>query len=140
MSRDSGSDDDEEEPMISHIDCDVDYDGSSSIEDMELYTDIGSSSMEDMELYTDIGSSSMEDMDIYTDNFFPCMDAHEYLSRMELDHFCAMQEEAHHQQAMTFTKFQGTFYHGTSSSPRYSPSSSRRCHKHQGDKAHDPHR
>ena len=126
MSRDSGSDDDEEEPMMSHIDCDVDYDGSSS--------------MEDMELYTDIGPSSMEDMDIYIDNFFPCMDAHEYLSHMELDDYYAMQEEAHNQQAMTFTKFEGTFYDGTSSSPHYSPSSSRRRHKHKGDNAHDPHR
>ena len=124
MSRDSGTEDEhyEEESMMSHID----YDESTSNDDL-------------MELYTDIGSSSMEDMDIYTDNFFPCMDVHEYLSRMELDRFHAMQEAAHsHQQAMTFPKSRGTFYDCTSSRPRYSPSSSRRRHKHKNGDAHAP--
>ena len=136
MSRDSGTDDEhyEEESMMSHID----YDESTSMNDMmEHYIDNGSSCMEDMvEHHYDIGSSSMNDMELYTDNGFPCMDEnhdedslmgyHEYLSHMELNDYLDMQEEAHHQQAMTFPKTRGTYYDGTSSRPRYSPSSSRR--------------
>ena len=115
MSRDSGSDDDEEESMMSHIDYDIDYDGSSSMEDMELYSD----------------------------NSFPCMDEEtlmdyeEFISRMESENCYTMTSKP------SFNKLdesRGTLYGETSSSPRYSPSSSRRRHKHKGDNAHDPHR
>ena len=132
MSRDSESDDDhyEEESMMNHID----YNNSTSMNDMmEHYIDNGSSCMEDMEVQTKIFFPCMEAMELYTDNGSTCMDEdydgdsledhHEYLPHMELDDYLAMQEEAHHQQSMTSPKTRGTYYDGTSSRPRYSPSS-----------------
>ena len=110
MSRDSESDDEhyEEESMMSHID----YDESTNNDDlMEHYIDNGSTCMEDMELYSDIGSSSMEDMvEHHYDIDSSCWED------IELDEYLAMQEVAHsHHQAMTFTKFPcGTFYDGSS--------------------------
>ena len=132
--------------MMSHIDYDESTsnddlmelytnNGSTCMEDMELYTDNGSTCMEDMELFSDIGSSSMEDMvEYHYDIDSSCMED------IELDEYLAMQEAAHsHHQAMTFTKFpRGTFYDGSSSSPHYPPSSSRRRHKHKNGDAHAP--
>ena len=163
MSRDSGTKDEyyEEESMMSHIDYDESTsknglmelytdNGSTCMEDMELYTDNGSSSMEDMvEHHYDIVSSCMEDMELYTDNCSSSMEdmvEHHHdidsscMEDIELDEYLAMQEAAHsHHQAMTFTKFpRGTFYDGSSSSPHYPPSSSRRRHKHKTGDAHAP--
>ena len=147
--------------MMSHIDYDESTsnddlmelytnNGSTCMEDMELYSDIGSSSMEDMvEHHYDIVSSCMEDMELYSDIGSPSredMVEHHYdidsscLEDIELDEYLAMQEAAHsHHQAMTFTKFpRGTFYDGSSSSPHYSPSTSRRRNMHKNGHAHAP--
>ena len=112
--------------MMSHID----YDDSMSMDDL-------------MEHYIENGSSSMEDMELYSDNSFPCMDEEtlmdyeEFISRMESENCYTMTSKP------SFNKLdesRGTLYGETSSSPHYSPSSSRRRHKHKGDNAHDPHR
>src|SRR4051812_39787872 len=106
------------------------YDDSTCMEDMELYVDNGSSCMEPMEHYTDNGSTCLGDMEYYTNNYSPSMDdfecdiddaspsmddmenfndfdgssiSHEeFLHRVEMEAYYAKQEEAHHQDSMTF--------------------------------------
>src|SRR3954462_5663132 len=106
------------------------YDDSTCMEDMELYVDNGSSCMEPMEHYTDNGSTCLGDMEYYTNNYSPSMDDfecyiddsspsmedtenfidfdgssmihEEFLHRVEMEAYYAKQEEAHHQDSMTF--------------------------------------
>src|SRR3954465_13944143 len=106
------------------------YNGSTCMEDLELYIDNGSSCMENMEHYTDNHSTCLGDMEYYTNNYSPSMDdfecdiddaspsmedtetfidfdgssmSHEeFLHRVEMEAYYAKQEEAHHQESMTF--------------------------------------
>src|SRR3954471_15864101 len=76
--------------------------GSTCLGDMEYYTNNYSPSMDDFECDIDDASPSMEDTENFIDFDGSSTSHEEFLNRVEMEAYYAKQEEAHHQDSMTF--------------------------------------